>query len=337
MAKVGAGIIGLGWPGIQHLKGYQTCGDSEVVALCDINRETLKRVSKEYRVRKTYGDYKRMLRDEAVEVVSVCLPNYLHHPVTIDCLKAGRHVICEKPPALNAEQARDMALTAKAEGRVLMYALMQRFNAEPAFLKATIESGELGEVYFAEAAYVRRRGIPIGSGGWFVDKARSGGGALIDIGVHALDLAWWLMGNPRPTSVSASAYAKFSSAVPKDVKYDVEDAAFAFIRFEGGASLVLKATWALNLKGGSYTQIAGTRGGASMPPLTIYSEREGVQMDITPQLPQVNAFDLEIAHFIECVRKGGKPIPSAEQGVTLMEMLDSVYASSSSGREVTVL
>jgi predicted dehydrogenase len=336
LAKIGAGIVGLGWPGIQHLKGYQACGEADVLAVCDINAELLKRVSKEYGIQKTYRDYKRMLKDEAIQVVSVCLPNYLHHPVTIDCLKAGRHVICEKPPALNAEQAREMAATAKAEGRILMYALMQRFNAESSFLKGIIESGELGDVYFAEATYVRRRGIPIGSGGWFVDKARSGGGALIDIGVHALDLAWWLMGNPKPSAVSASTYAKFSSAVPKDVKYDVEDAAFAFLRFQNGASMILKAAWALNLKVGSYTHIAGKRGGASMPPLVIYYERDGVQMDLSPQLPQVNAFDREIAHFIECVKRGEKPIPSAEQGITLMEILDAIYTSSSSGKEVLI-
>ncbi|MEM3027954.1 MAG: Gfo/Idh/MocA family oxidoreductase [Candidatus Bathyarchaeia archaeon] len=336
MAKIKAGIIGLGWPGIQHLKGYQACSESEVIAICDINEELLRRVAKEYGIGRIYRDYKRMLKDEPIEVVSVCLPNYLHHPVTIDCLEAGRHVICEKPPALNAQQAREMAAKAKAEGRILMYALMQRFNAEPTFLKAAIESGELGDIYFAEAAYVRRRGIPIGSGGWFVDRARSGGGALIDIGVHALDLAWWLMGNPKPSMVSASSYSKFSLIVPKELKYDVEDSAFAFLRFENGASMILKATWALNLKGGSHTHIAGTKGGATMPPLVIYSEKEGIPLDITPQLPQVNAFDREIAHFVECVKKGERPIPSAEQGITLMEMLDAIYESSSCGKEVAI-
>ncbi len=336
MTRIGVGIVGLGWPGITHLKAYQACGDAEVVALCDVNEMLLKKTATEYGVKEAYKDYKEMLRNEAVEAVSVCLPNYLHHPVTVDCLKAGRDVICEKPPALNAGQARDMAATAKAQGCILMYGLMQRFNAESTYLKGVIESGELGDLYFAEAAYVRRRGIPIGSGGWFVDKERAGGGALIDIGVHALDLAWWLIGNLKPLTVSASTYAKYASTAPKDVKYSVEDAAFALIRFEGDVTLILRATWALNLKGGNYTFIVGTRGGASMSPLTIYSERDGVQLDITPQPPQVNPFDREITHFVDCVKKRETPIPSAEQGVTLMEMLDAVYTSSISRKELVL-
>jgi len=199
-----------------------------------------------------------------------------------------------------------------------------------------VDKGELGEVYFARAVYHRRRGIPLGASSWFVDKSRSGGGALIDIGVHALDCAWFLMGCPKPVAVSGASYLKFGHLVPKGVKFDVDDSTFALIKFANGASMILECSWALNQRGGSVIQVAGTKGGAEFDPLTIFVERDGTQLEVKPTLPNTNAFAGEVAHFVDCVQRKKKPIASAEQGVQLMQMMDAMYRSADSGREVRI-
>ena len=335
MAKtLRVGIIGLGWPGVEHLKGYLASGKAQVAAVCDVDDERRERIADEHRIPEAYADYKQMLRNAEIDAVSNCLPNFLHAPVTLDALKAGKHVLCEKPPAMNAREARRMADTAARKGLTLMYALCLRFGAEAQVIRGYVDRGELGEVYYGRCGYVRRRGIPVGKGGWFVDKERAGGGALIDIGVHALDRCWWLMGCPEPVSVAGSAYQKFGHAVPKGVKFDVDDAAFALIKFANGATLLLEATWAINLPGGGYCQIAGTQGGASASPLTIYTERHGMQLDITPQPSNTNGMQGETAHFADCCLTGRTPIMDGEQGVALMKMLDGIYKSQATGRDV---
>jgi predicted dehydrogenase len=332
--KLRVGIIGVGWPGVEHLKGYVASGRAKVVAVCDLDDERRERVAAEHNVPEAYSDYKKMLREAELDAVSNCLPNFLHAPVTLDALKAGKHVLCEKPPAMNAREAARMAALAKRKKLTLMYALCLRFAADSQLIHDYVDRGELGEVYFGKCGYVRRRGIPIGAGGWFVDKKRAGGGALIDIGVHALDRCWWLMGCPKPVAVLGSAYQKFRHVVPKGVKFDVDDAAFALIKFANGATLMLEATWALNLPGGGYCEIAGTKGGARLSPLTIFTERDGMQMDITPQVKPINGMEGETAHFVDCCLKGKRPIMDGEQGVLLMKMLDGIYTSQEMGREV---
>ena len=286
--KVRAAVIGLGWPGMQHLKGYTACQRSEVVAVCDLDENRCKEVAEEYSVPQTFTDHRQMLARDDIDAVSVCLPNFLHAPFSIDVLNAGKHVLCEKPPATSAQEAQAMAEAAERHNRVLMYALVQRFGGGARALKQMIDAGELGEVYLGKAGYVRRRGIPVGREGWFVDKSRSGGGALIDIGVHALDCVWWLLGSPQPVAIMGAAYSKFGHQVPEDVKYDVDDAAFAQIRFDNGATIVLEATWALNLPGGGYVKVAGTKAGAQLNPLTIYTEENGEEVDKTPDVPSIS-------------------------------------------------
>ena len=332
--KLRVGIIGLGWPGVEHLKGYIASGKAEVVAVCDIDEERRTRIAAEYSVPETYTDYKQMLRKADIDAVSNGLPNFLHAPITIAALNAGKHVLCEKPPAMNAREARRMADTASKKGVVLMYALCMRFAAESQVIKDFADRGDLGRIYYGKCGYVRRRGIPIGKGGWFVDKKRAGGGALIDIGVHALDRCWWLMGCPKPVAVLGSVYQEFKHVVPKGVHFDVDDAAFALIKFDNDATLLLEATWALNLPGGGYCEVAGTKGGARVSPLTIFGERDGVQIDITPTPPQRNGMLGETAHFVECCLAGKRPMMDGEQGVQLMAMLDGIYKSQQTGKAV---
>ena len=244
-------------------------------------------------------------------------------------------LICEKPPACTAQETEAMADTADKNERILMYALVQRFGANAQLLKQMIDDDELGEVYFGKAGYVRRRGIPLGNEGWFIDKDRSGGGALIDIGVHVLDCVWWLMGTPKPVGIMGAAYSKFGHLAPKNVKYNVDDATFAQIRFENGATIMLEATWALNLPGGKCVQVAGTKAGAQLNPLTIYTEKKGREIETKLEVPPVNSFDQETRHFVDCILDGKEPISSAQQGVTLMQMLDGIYTSSNQVTQVS--
>jgi len=334
--KVKIGIIGLGWPGREHLKGYKLGTNAEVVALCDMNVELAQQQAAEHDIPAVYTDHKKMLKESGVDAVSVCLPNFLHAPISLDALRAGKHVICEKPPTLNAKQARQLADTAKSSGLTLMYALCQRFSGATQLAKDFINKGELGEIYYGRAVYHRRRGIPMGTNSWFVNKARSGGGALIDIGVHALDCTWWLMGTPKPVSVSGSTFQKFKHVVPKSANFDVDDSAFALIKFDNGATLILECSWALNLPGGGAIQVAGTKGGADLNPLKIFTERDGIQMDLSPEVPNVDSFAGQTAHFVECIQNNKTPLMSAEQGVQLMQMLDGIYKSAETGKEVKI-
>ncbi len=334
--KVRAAVIGLGWPGIQHLKGYVADPRSEVVAVCDLDKGHAKKVASEYKIPRVYTDHLKMLENSDVDAVSVCLPNFLHAPISIDALKAGKHVLCEKPPARSAAEAKAMADTASENGKTLMYALVQRFDGSTQHLKQLVQDGELGEIYFGKAGYVRRRGVPVGREGWFVDKERSGGGALIDIGVHALDCVWWLMNSPRPVEVMGTSYSHFGHLVPDDIKYDVDDATFAQIRFENGATIVLETTWALNLPGDNYIKVSGTKAGASLSPFTLYTEEDGKELDKPLNASSINSFDEEVKHFVGCIVDGKEPISSAEQGIMLMQMLDGIYESAQKGRSVPI-
>jgi predicted dehydrogenase len=338
MAKrpVRIGVIGLGWPGNEHLKGYRDTPEAEVVALCDLQRDLLAAKAEEYDVPNTYVSYKKMIQRDDLDAIDVCIPNDLHAPATIASLKAGKHVLCEKPPARNAAEAKTMAAAAKRYGKTLMYAVCLRFSAAAQCLKGYIDEGLLGEIYYGRTVYLRRRGIPLGSKAWFVDKRRAGGGALIDIGVHALDLAWWLMGCPKPKVILGSSYDKFRHTIPADVKYNVEDSAFALVKFVNGATLIVEASWALNQAGGSIQQLAGTKGGAEMHPLRIFTERDGVQTDISPQPRETNMFANEVRHFAQCIQHRRTPLSTPEHGVHLMQMLTAIYESQKTGREVRV-
>ena len=334
--KVRAAVIGLGWPGMQHLKGYTVDPRSEVIAVCDLDEKRTEEVAKEHSIPNTYTNHLEMLENRDIDAVSVCLPNFLHAPISIDALNAGKHVLCEKPPARSADEAKAMADAATENGKTLMYALVQRFGGNSQKLKQLIQDGELGDVYFGKAAYVRRRGIPIGKEGWFVDKERAGGGALIDIGVHALDCIWWLMNSPKPVEIMGATYSHFKHLVPDNIKYDVDDATFAQIHFENGATIVLETTWALNLPGDNYIRIAGTKAGASLNPFTLYTEEDGKQVDKSLEAPSINSFDEEVKHFVACIVEETEPIPSAEQGIMLMQMLDGIYESAKTGQSVHI-
>lgn len=344
---VKVGIMGSGNIGRVHLEGFKDAG-AEVVALCDVDEKRTRALAEEFDVPGVYTDYRRMLEEADINTVSVCTPNVFHAPMSIAALEAGKHVICEKPLSINAIEAEKIVQAASASGKKFMVAFCNRFRADTQLLKSFIESGELGRIYYAKAAWLRRRGIP-GFGGWFTNKETAGGGPLIDLGVHMLDLTLWLMGNPQARAASGSVYAEFG---PRGLgagtwgfresggKYDVEDLAVGFIRLENGAALHLEASWASNVeKDASSVVLMGDEGGAVIDTsgvLKIHKEMHGAQVDIIPQLRPNKPHKVEIVHFVDCIREDKEPMATGEQGLEVMRILDAIYQSSATGQEVAI-
>lgn len=335
MIKVG--IIGCGI-GRCHANGYKLCKDVEIKAVCDIDRERAKHFAADYNIKNIYYDYKEMLQDDELDAISVCVPNDLHAPMTIDAFEAGKHVICEKPISTCAENAKKMVEAGKKAGKILQIGFNNRFRGDTQLLKKCIENGDLGEIYYAKTGWLRRKGIP-GLGGWFTTKARSGGGPLIDLGVHVLDLTLWLMGNPKPVYVVGSSYAKFGPdcAAAQGMTYDVEDLATGMIKLDNGATIFVEASWESFVdREVSYSKLMGTKGGAELEPLRIYTEVNGNFADMQLQHPNVSGHDMEIVHFVECIREGKTPIATGEHGLHIQQILDAIYESTKIGKGVEI-
>jgi len=341
--QLNVGVIGLGM-GRGHIREYMQCPEANLIALCDQDAARLKTVATEFGIATTYTDYHQMLADPKLDAVSIALPNFLHAPVTIDALQAGKHVLCEKPLALNAHEAQDMVSAARSRGLTLMVNFNFRFGEPAWILHNAIEAGDLGDIYFARTGWHRNRGIP-GLGGWFTTKKLSGGGGLIDLGVHRIDLALWYMGYPTPVSVSGSTYGILGKqlAERQGKSFDVDDLAAGFIRFTNGATLIVEASWAGNSEKREemFTQLYGTRGGGVLRNVgegydfesRLFVEHGGV---LTEAIPKSRPLGLETvrAHFVHSVLAGREPICPGEHGLTLMRILDALYQSAETGREV---
>lgn len=234
MKKLRAGVIGLGM-GMAHVAGYREHPDVEVVAIADTDPDRLASRGRELGIASQYTDPIAMLRKERLDLVSVATPNKFHKPLTLAALKAGCHVLCEKPMAMNAKEGREMVAAAEEARRRLMINFSYRFNDQSCAMKKAVDSGMLGDVYYARTVWNRRRGLP-GFGGWFGQKCLSGGGPLIDLGVHRLDLALWLMNYPKPAWVMGGTYCPIGSRLAKTHNqcFDVEDFSSAMVKFENG-------------------------------------------------------------------------------------------------------
>lgn len=340
-SNVRLGIVGLGM-GTLHLRHLAQHGRHvEIVALCDQDAERLALRQREHNIAQAYAGYDDMLEHAQLDAVILAVPNVLHHPFTLKALEAGLHVLCEKPMAMNtreAEQMRDAAVKAK---RQLLINFNQRFSGEAWALKQAIVDGALGEIYSAKCGWIRRDGIP-GIGGWFTNSSMSGGGAMIDIGVHALDLTLWFMGHPRCVEVLASTYAMFGpqQAAKQKARFDVDDLAMGLIKFDNGATLFMEASWASHIRhqDAFYSELLGTRGGAlrrwdysrvddgRCNYCYLFQTESGAQVDkrLSSSLDHPPS---SLQHFIDVVRDGIAPIPTAEDGVRVMAVLDGLKAS----------
>ena len=332
-----------------HARAVTAISEANLYACADLDDVRRSEFEKEYAPAKTYSDYHHLLQDRHIDAVIVCLPNFLHFPASLAALEAGKHVLCEKPPTLNAAEMKALREEAAKGGLIYFFSRQSRFSPAMRAAKAAVNRGRLGKIYHATATFIRSRGIPIGVGDWFTEKQRSGGGALIDIGVHALDSIWYLMGTPRPVSVSAKVFRNFEHLAKAQV-FDVEDAAYAFIRFETGAVAQLETSWAGNLTNDVPPRqyfgqelinsvIYGTRATVRLNPPTLFEDREGelVTVPLNAKDDEPNGFELQLRNFIESIRGEADPVNNADQAVALMEMIDAIYASSAAGREVPIV
>lgn len=328
------GIIGAGWPGERHAEGYQASGEAQVVAMSDLEPQRRARFAAQYGVERAYADYQELLADPDIQAVSVALPNFLHYPATMAALRAGKHVLCEKPPALSAAEAAEMETLAQQQGVVLAYALQRRFTPATEALRARIRAGDLGDTYHARAVWTRAWGIPQGVGGWFTDPARSGGGALVDIGIHVLDLAWFLMGCPAPLTVSGQVYNKYPDLTQTD------DSAFAFMRFADGRALHLEAAWALTQETDQMgVHLYGTAAGAYLNDHSLHLYQVGEEALVQTAISLrggLPTFTAQATNFINAARGLEAPRTPAGHGTLLMQMLEAIYRSAREGREVGV-
>ena len=354
--KLRIGIIGCGGIAGAHIVGYKAASDLvDVVACCDLDPKKAERYAKNNNIPAFYTDYKEMFEKENLDAVSVCTWNAAHAPATIDALNAGINVLCEKPMAMNAQQAIAMKEAAEKNNKLLMIGFVRRFGNDADILKKFIDEGTMGDVYFAKATYLRRNGFP---GGWFGDKEYAGGGPLIDLGVHVIDLCRYLAGSPKPVSVFGVTYNNLgphravsagkqqwvaSKTAPGfDFKYTVEDFATALIRFDNGMTISVEASFNLNIKHDiGNIEIFGTKGGARVDPqIELFTDMNGMFVDVRPSGDTALNFDglfsREIRHFVECVRGEKECISTADDGVMLMRILDAIYKSAETGHEVEI-
>jgi len=355
-SELRVGIIGTGGIAFgKHMPSLAKVKNVKMVAFCDIELAKAKQAAEQFGVKgaQTFTDYQQMLETVPLDVVHVCTPNSSHAPITVAALEAGAHVMSEKPMAKNVAGARQMLAAAKRTGKKLSIGYQNRYRADSQYLKKFCEAGSMGEIYFAKALAIRRRAVP--TWGVFLDEEAQGGGPLIDIGTHALDLTLWMMNNYEWEYAVGSSYHKlgkrknaanaWGSWDPK--KYTVEDSAFGFIKFKNGATVTLESSWAINSlqEGEAICVLCGTEAGADMlDGLRINGERfsklymEKVQLGSSGVAfydgASDNPSDIEAQLWIEAIVKGKDPVVKPEQALTVTEILEAIYTSSATNKPV---
>lgn len=340
MSKIKCTTIGLGM-GKSHIKGFQSRADhAEVVAICDLNETLLASVGDTFSVPNRYTDVDEMLEIEKPDIVSIATPNSLHLPLTLKALEAGAHVICEKPMAMNADEGRQMITAAEKAGKRLLINHSYRFTQQAWGLKQQVEKGILGDIYSGRTQWLRRWGMPK-FGSWFGRKALSGGGPLIDLGVHRLDLALWLCDYPKPKYVLAQTYDFLAQerAKAEDVEFDVEDLASAMITFENGMSLHVEASWASHIEHREQmeTTLLGTRAGLRQRNIGggydfdahIFSREFGSELNT--EIVGGASPGSSMGHLIDCLVEDKPNTATAAEGLIIMEILDAIYESAAQG------
>lgn len=351
MGKVKVGIIGAGSISEMHFGSYKNNSDVEIYAVCDLNEQRAQEKAEKYGAEKYYTNYEDLLGLPEIEAVSICTWNNSHAKIAIAALNAGKHVLVEKPLCKTVEEANKVEKAVQeSNGKTLQVGFVRRFGTNTQVLKKFIDSGDLGEIYYAKASCIRALGNP---GGWFSDKERSGGGPLIDLGVHVIDLCWYLMGKPKVKSISGNTYNKLGNrsnienkSFYKAADYDpdnntVEDLANALIRFENGASLMVDVSFTLHAKEESINvNVFGDKGGAEIEPqLKIITEKNDTILNSTPQIDALSfdfnkGFQKEVDHFITCVQGDTETISPVQDGVEIMKILCGIYESSEKGTEI---
>lgn len=339
-------VIGAGAIGVDHIASFQQHPAARVALLAEVSAERGREAQSRFNIPELVSDYKVALARDDIDVVSIALPNYLHAAVALDALKAGKHVMVDKPMATNARDAAKLVTEARRRGLLLMVGQNMRFVPEVQTAKALVESGALGEVYHAKTSWCRRAGIPrIGS--WFTQTRFAGGGSTYDIGVHALDRCLYLMGEFEAVAVSGMTYSKFGtrgkgsgtwgkSEIAPGRPFDVDDLSVALIKLKSGRTVLLETSWAAHQpeRDINSTQLFGTEAGLTFPPLTLHREtRTGYSSELVNLLAPKVATN-RMVHFIDCLLGKAKPYVLPQQSLGIQRILDAIYRSAKTGREV---
>lgn len=362
MAKLKFGVIGCGWIGTgKHISTLSKHPNAELVAICDIELSRMDEAEKNFGLTgiKKYQDYRDLCSDPQIDVIHVCTPNGLHFEMTMAALRNGKHVHCEKPLATRSEDAFEMVETARKVGKRLTIGHQRRFFSSVQYMKSLVESGDLGEIYYAKALDARRRGVP--TWGDYMSKAKNGGGILFDGAPHSLDMTMYLMNNFKPVSVYGKVMDKMRAEVdgnPWGVwdpsKSDVEDTGFAMITMEGGAVIYLEAAWLINMIGyANSTLLVGTKAGVDMQGQNgnvrvnkIYNGKMAVmEPEIMPfmaalvgqfEINDRNAPGIEIDNWIQALLSDREPLIKAEEGIPVVQIIESIFKSSETGQVVQI-
>ena len=355
MTKVRVGIIGCG--GIangKHMPGLKNVKEAEMVAFCDLIEERALKAAKDYGVEgaKVYTDYKEMLEDKTIDVVHVCTPNRAHSFITVDALEAGKHVMCEKPMAINSVEALKMIDAAKRTGKKLTIGYQNRQRNDAQYLKNEALAGTFGDIYYARAIALRRRAVP--TWGVFLNEYEQGGGPLIDIGTHALDLSLWTMDNYKPKYCVGSVYHKLNDQTETanafgdwdPEKFTVEDCAFGYVVMENGATISVESSWAINMLDTreATTMVCGTKGGGDLiGGCRINGIRQGRQFEYSPNLNSggVAFYDgggnedsatREARQWYNAIINDTDPVTRPEQAYCVTQILEGIYESAKTGK-----
>ncbi|WP_172251390.1 Gfo/Idh/MocA family protein [Saccharibacillus deserti] len=350
MSKMKVAIIGCGSiANGTHIPAYLANPDAEIKYFCDIVGEKAEKAVQDYGCGEAIEDYRMALDDPEIEAVSVCTSNDVHASISIDSLRAGKNVLCEKPAARTYAEALEMQQAQHETGRVLNIGVVNRFNTGVNRIKQMIGDGELGEVYHVYVSFRSQRSIP-GLGGAFTTKSIAGGGALIDWGVHFLDIVMYALGDPRPKAVSGQTYSKLGLDMPNYAylnmwagppdyagTYDVDDFVTALIRTEG-PTISLNGAWAQNIGAEEmYIDILGDRAGIRLQygkGFVVYGAKDGVLLETTPTFKSEEMFQTEIDSFLDCIRSGRKLASHIDTVILSSQIIQGIYDSSEQNKEV---
>ena len=341
-------VLGAGAIGVDHITSFQQHPAVRVVALAETSTERGRAAADTFGIPELVSDYKLLLKRADIDIFSIALPNYLHASVGLAALRAGKHVMIDKPIATNARDAARLACEARMRKRLLMVGQSNRFAPEVQTARQLVTAGVLGDIYHAKTAWTRRSGIPrIGS--WFTQRRFAGGGCTYDIGVHALDRCLFLLGEFDAVAVSGQTYALFGphgqgngrwgkSEIDPRQPFDVDDMSVALIKLRSGRTVLLEASWAAHLPVPEFngTQLFGTKGGLLLPPVQLLRQsKSGYNCEtIAPLPPLVNVN--RMVHFVDCLLHRAEPFVKPEESVAVQKILDAIYASAKSGREVRI-
>ena len=341
-------VIGAGAIGRDHLASFRMHPGAKVVAIAEVSAHRGREAADQFNIPEVVASYKTLLARPEIDVVSIALPNYLHARVALDALRAGKHVMLDKPMATNARDGAKLVAEAKKRGLLFMVGQNLRFTPEVQTAKHILEKGTLGDVYLARTSWNRRAGIPrIGS--WFTQKRYAGGGCTYDIGVHALDRCLYLMGEFDAAAVSGQTFAKFGprglgngdwgkSEIDRNARFDVDDLSIALIKLKSGRTVLLETSWAAHgpLVDVNETQLYGTEAGLRLPPLELFRQTATGYTTETVGLmpPRVNTN--RMVHFVDCLLGKATPYVKPGESLAVQKILDAIYLSASTGREVRI-